>query len=380
MEDGQFGNCTHKKGMLVVIRADASQTIGSGHIMRCLTLAERLRLKGAEVSFICRGFKGNLAEEIKNKGFKVHLLNLVEDRKLDLIHSENAWLETNSKSDAEETVQVLKDYQETIDWLIVDHYRIDFQWESFVRKWTRQIIVIDDLANRKHDCDILLDQNYYCNLTERYEGLVSQKCTLFLGPRYLLLRDEFYNARRKIKVRSGKVSNILIFYGGADATNETEKCLSVLLDYIDSQLEINVVIGCSNPNRNHIERICSSMSNVHYYCQISNMAELINKADLAFGAGGSAMWERCFLGLPSIVTITAENQRETTQAADELGAIFNLGWYEELSEVQLRNAVDRGLKDQDLRVNMHEKSLHIAELNERFGIEILIDAIGDMTR
>lgn len=358
--------------MLVVVRADASQSIGSGHVMRCLTLAERLRSAGAKVSFVCRDFPGNMSSYLQTKEFEVHLLSRGEADQSKLHSKDEKWLGMSWISDAEETAQILRGYPAPIDWLIIDHYGIDFKWESYMRPWASKIMVIDDLANRQHDCDMLLDQNYYHNLMERYTGLVPEGCKLYLGPQYALLREEFYQARTRLRSRAGGVSNILVFYGGADPTNETEKCLRVLSAHANAQLEINVVTGSSNPNRDRIEELCASLPNVHYHCQVSNMAELMNKADLAFGAGGAAVWERCFLGLPSIVTVTAENQRATTQAVAERGAILYLDWYEKVTTERLSQVTKRVIKDDTIRADLQRKSLEIVGTTDE-GIRALVD-------
>jgi len=360
--------------LLIVIRADASQSIGSGHIMRCLTLAERLRVHGAEVSFVCRDLIGNLSEYIRSQGFEVHLLPW-DEAFAALKRPKQEWLKIMWKSDAEQTMGVLKRYGRTIDWLIVDHYGIGHHWQSFLRGMVANIMVIDDLANRQHDCDILLDQNYYHNAEDRYLGLIPMGCALFLGPQYLLLRDEFYKARKDMKIRTGEVSYILVFYGGADTTNETEKCLLGLSDFNGSNVEINVVTGQSNPKKERIKKLCSYKSNMYYHCQVSNIAELMNNADLAFGAGGSTMWERCFLGLPSIVTVTAENQIETTQAVSDLGAIWNLGWYEEVSDAVLGKAAKIFLKERSKLVEMQKKALNVVGSRGSSGIDQLVQVI-----
>ncbi|KUO78108.1 MAG: hypothetical protein APF81_06855 [Desulfosporosinus sp. BRH_c37] len=361
--------------MLIIIRADASQSIGSGHIMRCLTLAERLRVQGAEVSFVCRNLLGNLSEYIRRQGFEVHLLPRDEACDLALKRPGQVWLEPTWKSDAEQTMGVLKRYRRTIDWLIVDHYGIDHHWQSRLRGGVGQIMVIDDLANRHHDCDVLLDQNYYHNAVDRYHGLIPKDCALFLGPYYLLLREEFYRARKDIRIRTGEVSNILVFYGGADTTNETDKCITGLSDYISSKLEINVVTGQSNSNKARIKDFCSSRQNMYYHCQVLNISELMNKADLAFGAGGFTTWERCFLGLPSIVTVTAENQMETTKAVSDLGAIWNLGWYEEVNTATLFKALEKFLIEPSKLVDMQKRARNVVGARASSGMEQLVEVI-----
>ncbi|KJS50145.1 MAG: hypothetical protein VR66_04530 [Peptococcaceae bacterium BRH_c23] len=361
--------------LLILIRADASQSIGSGHIMRCLTFAERLLVRGGEVVFVCRDLPGNLSEYIRSQGFEVHLLPLDEACDLALRRPEQVWSKTRSEADAEQTMGVLKKYGRRIDWLIVDHYGIDHHWQSLLRGGVGHTLVIDDLANRRHDCDVLLDQNYYHNAADRYHGLVPKDCSLFLGPQYLLLRNEFYKAREDMKIRTGEVYNILVFYGGADATNETEKCLTGLMDYLGSTIEIHVVTGQSNPNKDRIKDICTSRRNLYYHCQVSNIAELMNNADLAFGAGGATTWERCFLGLPSVVTVTAENQMETTQAVSELGAIWNLGWYEKVNVNALVKVAERFLMEPNKLEGMQKKALDLVGVRGSSGIEQLVEAI-----
>jgi UDP-2,4-diacetamido-2,4,6-trideoxy-beta-L-altropyranose hydrolase len=361
--------------LLFVIRADASQSIGTGHIMRCLTLAKRIRSRGADVNFICRDLPSDMSEYIKGQGFKVHLLPRDKGCEEESRRPEQLWSETMWELDALQTIRVLMGLGRKIDWLIVDHYGVDHQWQSRLRAQVQNIMVIDDLANRRHECNLLLDQNYYHNRTERYYGLVPKDCSLVLGPHYVLLREEFYIARKKMRIRTGEVSNVLIFYGGADSTNETEKCLTVLMDYFNSGIEINVVIGHSNVNKERIENLCSSRENINYHCQVSNMAELINKADLAFGAGGSNTWERCFLGLPSIVTVTADNQLETTAALAEQGAIRYLGWHDKVTPDMLVRAAKSFLKRSRKLTDMQKTALDIMGIEGSLGIEELMNKL-----
>jgi len=305
--------------MNIVIRTDASLEIGTGHVMRCVTLAKQLEREGANITFICRNFPGNSISFIQGQGFHVHPLVSYENQK----HWQ--WMRRNWKRDAAETKLVIKELGGKVDLLIVDHYGIDTQWESELRSATAHIMVIDDLANRSHDCDLLLDQNYYLSMQKRYKGLVSDSCIQLLGPNYVLLREEFLSINiQKIK-RDGKVNNILVFFGGTDPTEETMKTLKAIEELAHSAIEINVVVGIGNPQKEMIEQVCSKMPNALFRCQVNNMAELMVNADLAIGAGGTTSWERCYLGLPTIVIVVADNQKEVTNAIEENGAILCLG-------------------------------------------------------
>lgn len=324
--------------MRVVIRADSSHRIGSGHIMRCLTLADRLRQMDVEVSFLCRDLAGNLSGLIADSGYGVKMLSGEKGRNGGIASAQDAWSAMDWQSDMQESRQALHD-QGGAHWLIVDHYALDWRWESQMRPYASRIMVIDDLANRGHDCDLLLDQNYYEQMEQRYAGLIPSGCRSLLGPGYVLFRPEFYEKRVSLRERTGDVQRVLLFFGGSDPTNETVKALKALRLVKRTDWEVDVVVGVSNPFRDEVKSLCSEMPNVSYYLQVSNMAELMARADLAIGAGGTATWERCLLALPTVTIVTADNQDETTRAMAQRGAIHYLGRAEEVSVESLAAAV-----------------------------------------
>ncbi len=321
---------------IAVIRADASEQIGSGHLMRCLTLAGRMRREGTEVHFICRDLIGNLNHLVREQGFPLHVLPRHADDPL--LTGYAAWLAVAQETDARETGEVLRTLA-PIMRLVVDSYALDEVWERIVRPLVGEIFVIDDLANRKHDCDILLDQNFYRAMQHRYDGLVPPSCKLLLGPSYALLREEFYAAKKKLRQRDGHLRRILVFYGGSDITHETEKAVRALLHLSLPAVEVDVIIGGSNAHRTQIEELCASHDFLHTYCAVSNMAEFMANADLCLGAGGTTTWERCFLGLPAIVTAIAENQLEICRDCADAGLIYYLGRWDEVTEMALYHAL-----------------------------------------
>ena len=201
--------------MRVVFRVDASTKMGSGHVMRCLTLAEELEKNGSDVSFISRAHEGNLNYLIFKREFQVHELqnSIFSESSIKSIKADNyyVWLGVTEDKDAQETIKAIG--IDKPDWLIVDHYALSEKWEKTVRPYVKNIMVIDDLANRSHDCDLLLDQNWFENMGNRYEGLVPAGCTKLLGPEYALLRPEFSEARKSLKQRNGKVDKIFVFFG-----------------------------------------------------------------------------------------------------------------------------------------------------------------------
>ena len=339
-----------KANMNIVFRVDSSAQIGSGHLMRCLTLANQLRDR-ANIFFVCRELEFNLSSLVNRDGF--NLIVLSNSEKKEGLTGYEKWLTVKQEFDAVQTKEMLKLLE--IDYLIIDNYAIDKKWEKIVRSNVKKIMVIDDLANREHDCDILLDQNYYNDKDRRYVNLVPKHCKLLLGPQYVLLREEFYEARKQMRIRDGSIRNILVFFGGSDLTNETMKTLRVLDDLNRTDIQINVVVGDSNKNKECIKEYCQRHENILCFCQVNNMAELMNEADLAIGAGGSSTWERCFLGLPSIVIATAENQVKISRDCDKLGIIKYIGNAQDITQEDIKRTVELMMKDQELIKSMMGK-------------------------
>ena len=303
--------------MKIAFRTDASKQIGTGHFMRCLTLADQLKKQGAVISFLSRNLPIHLNDMLAEKDMKyISLDDDVPDLVDELSHS--AWLGVSQIQDSQATIKALSG--QDWNWLVVDHYSLDARWENALRSSVKKIMVIDDIADRQHNCDILLDQNYYADMQTRYKGKVPAHCQLLLGPRYALLRDEFRALRQKIQVRSGKVKKVLVFFGGVDPENYTIKAIEALSE-INAGLKVDVVVGAQHPFKEQIKSACIDNG---YICHVQTpyMGKLISDADLAIGAGGTATWERCCLGLPTITLCVAENQHKQISDAAEAGVLF----------------------------------------------------------
>jgi UDP-2,4-diacetamido-2,4,6-trideoxy-beta-L-altropyranose hydrolase len=326
--------------MRVVIRVDSSVDMGTGHVMRCLTLAEELREGGATVDFICRDLEGNLLNLIeREKGFEVHRLQApradFSTRPDSPAHA--VWLKVDWWRDAEQSREVLKRVQSP-DWLIVDHYALDRSWEKLVRPHVQRIMVIDDLADRPHDCDLLLDQNY-SKEPGRYVTLVPSSCRTLLGPKFALIRREFASRRSRAVVLGNSVQRILVYFGGVDGNNETTKALKAIDQSELHRATVDVVVGSANPHKDEILDVTRGMEQAIVRGYVENMAELMAMADLFVGAGGTTTWERCCLGLPSIVIAIAVNQRPLAEAMAEEGFLFYLGEGRSVSEQKLVEAL-----------------------------------------
>jgi len=318
--------------MKVVIRADASLQIGTGHVMRCLTLAEALKEKGAQAEFICREHEGNLIDFIQGKGFKVHTLSMIENDsevlKATSRTSENSlnhahWLGATQQQDADACKAILKKINP--DWLIVDHYAIDETWQMELQGAYKKLMVIDDLADRKHQCDLLLDQTYG-RQPQDYQKLVPDNCQMLLGSHYALLRPEFAQWREySLKRRENpEFKKLLITMGGVDQNNVTGQVLGELGNCdLSLDMEITVIMGGTAP---HLEAVQQQAKTLPYKIEVksnvNNMAEIMANADVSIGAAGATTWERCCLGLPSILVVLAKNQKFAALKIQESDAVL----------------------------------------------------------
>ncbi|SER76075.1 UDP-2,4-diacetamido-2,4,6-trideoxy-beta-L-altropyranose hydrolase [Gracilibacillus ureilyticus] len=291
----------------MIFRTDASTEIGTGHVMRCLVLANDLRKFGAKVAFICRKLPGNFFSKITEAGFPV--------------------FEVGDDKHAAETRQLLQSCEKT-DWLIVDHYELDYLWEEEVKPFVKNMMVIDDLANRRHDCDVLLDQNHVANRMNRYDQLVPEDAVQLLGVQYLLLRNEFRQTAPIVK-QNQSVRNVLISFGGSDPTNETMKALTAAASIPD--IKVDVVIGKANPHVREVKAFCHYKPFFHLHHNIDYVAELMAKADIAIGAGGTTTWERIYMLLPTLTVETAANQAEILAMVAKEGLVCHLGKSEQVT-------------------------------------------------
>ena len=322
--------------MKVVFRVDSSEQIGSGHLIRCRTLAEALRRRGAEVRFVCRQHRGNLIRLLSEAAFPVQVLPPPEQLG-EAGEDYGAWLGVSPEVDAQETGLALGG--ERPDWLVVDHYGLDAVWERRLRPQVERILVIDDLANRSHDCDVLLDQNSSQDGEGRYRGLVPEACRLLMGPRYALLRPEYGAYRQTQEPRTGEVRRVFVFFGGSDSQNMTGRVLTALTAREFEGLAVDVVVGANHPCRDELQRQARERPNTVLHGPRPHLADLMARADLGIGAGGTTTWERCCLGLPTLVVSIADNQVAACEALAAEGAIAYLGPAATVDVMGLRRAI-----------------------------------------
>jgi len=236
-----------------------------------------------------------------------------------------------------------------VDWLVVDHYALDHRWEAQLRKWAKRIMVIDDLADRMHECDLLLDQNLVKDADTRYTSLVPNSCALLTGPHYALLQSVYAQKRQHAPVREGPVRRILVSFGGSDQRNLNEKTVNAFLSLQRTDIKLDVVLGANNTKQEDLLRArVRPYKNIEIHGYLPDLSALMVRADLSVGAGGTTSWERCCLGLPSIVVTLAENQVALARELHRRGAIRWLGMDNLVTQDLLASAIKRALEESSL--------------------------------
>jgi UDP-2,4-diacetamido-2,4,6-trideoxy-beta-L-altropyranose hydrolase len=353
--------------MNVAVRVDASAGIGTGHVMRCLSLADGLRSRGARVSFVSRTLPAHLATIVETHGHDLRALDGTAAGDMVEEPPHSAWLGTTQAADAAATARALAGLR--YDWLVVDHYALDARWETPLRASAARIVAIDDLADRVHDCDVLLDQNLHADGARRYAGRVPPHCELLLGPRFALLRSEFRVARDGCAARAGDVRRVLVSFGGTDPSNETGSSIDALAATLPALAHVDVVIGAGHAHRALIEAACLRHG---YACHVQSnrMAALMAAADLAIGAGGVSTWERCCVGLPAVSVAVAPNQVDVVEHAARRGLVYAIDAPLSASRlgVHLRAVADNA----SLRRRMSQAGLDVVDGR---GVDRVVDAM-----
>jgi UDP-2,4-diacetamido-2,4,6-trideoxy-beta-L-altropyranose hydrolase len=296
----------------VMFRADASAEVGAGHVMRCLALAATLRQRGAATAFASRTLPPALAQALGVQGIALHALAAAED-------------------DARASAAVAS--RMAADAVVVDHYGLGAAWECSQRGAGRHVLAIDDLADRAHDADILLDQNLGRSAADYARWLPADR-TCLIGPGYALLRPEFASARAaSLAARAhGALRHVAISLGGGDPQDATLHVLRALAGAgLPGGLRLSVVLGPLAPTFRQARELAAALPcAVDVLSAVDNMAGLLAGADLAIGAAGGSAWERCCLGLPTLLLVLADNQRAGAAALAAAGAARLLGGLDQL--------------------------------------------------
>ena len=368
--------------MKAAFRVDASLQIGSGHVMRCLTLADALAAHGAQCHFISREIVGNLLALIRQRGYVVDVLPApTESTQVAAPEGDKndssqltvyeGWLGISWQKDAEQTRAIVEKLQP--DWLVVDHYALDQRWEVALRPHFKKLMVIDDLADRVHQCDFLLDQNLG-RQPQDYVNLIPAQCKVLTGPQYALLRPEFaalraYSLqRRQLPV----LKQVLITMGGVDQSNATGQVLQALKGCtLPQDCRISVVMGLQAPWLQQVRAQAQNMPwPTEVLVNINDMAQRMADSDLAIGAAGSTSWERCCLGLPTLMVVLADNQRLGAEALQEAQAALLIGDVNDIA-MKLPLAINASTS----RHRLQEMSTATAAVTDGRGVDKVLKAM-----
>jgi UDP-2,4-diacetamido-2,4,6-trideoxy-beta-L-altropyranose hydrolase len=301
-----------------IFRTDASVTIGGGHVRRCITLADALADSGWSIGFVCNAAAGNVVPELRRRAYPI--------------------------------IEPADFKPERCALLVVDDYRLDAAFETQCRRWAERILAIDDLANRRHDCDFLTDQSP-ARRAEDYAALVPRDCVLLLGAPYALLDARFQAARAQPRA-IGKVARMFVNFGTTDTADATGLVLDALAE-AKLDVRVDVVMGGSAPHLGAIRaKIAKLGPLVSLHIDVADMAALMQAADLAIGAGGVGALERCALGLPSLMLTVADNQMPNATALAAAGAARYLGDIAQCTPQQVAAALRDFVGDDAARAAM----------------------------
>ena len=329
---------------IIFIRVDSSTKVGYGHLIRCLALADTLK-KSFKINFICTNLNGNLISQICKKKFEVFRFNTKSQR-------------INVKKDAEKTISIIKKHRNKKSLLILDSYILSQEWENRVRPYVKRLIVIDDLMDRKHSCDLIIDQNLHTQMNSLYNKSVLKNCVKLLGPDYAILRNQFIAQRKYARIRSLPIKNILVSFGGTDNENHTLHALTSLKK-LNSDVNVNVVTGTANIGKKIIKNFCKKNFNYNYFEQVENMVKLMQVADLCIGSSGTITWERCCVGLPAIAIVASNDQKDIASAVSKNKCIINLGKIKKSDNVNYVRLM-KNLKNSELQ-NMSRNCMKLVD-------------------
>lgn len=339
--------------MRIAIRADAGQAIGTGHLRRCLSLAEALTGLGAEPRFIIR--HDAVAQHMMAASpYPVSWLQAAEEPFLPAVDSppHAAWAQVPWQRDAAETISVLEGIAP--DWLVVDHYAFDAAWHREVRGALGcAILAIDDLGDRSLAADILLDANAALSHTVKYNERLTPKTRMLVGPRFALLAQAYRNA--PCYAFSDNIRSIGVFMGGADAYGASSAVLRALRNEAGFRGEIEIVSTSANPRLEALQAHCAANGNAELTLDLPDLSSFYARHDLQIGAGGTSSYERCYIGVPTIAMVLAANQLAVVPMLADLGVVRGATLAEVEATLLLKGVPALGQVVRDLIINPEQR-------------------------
>jgi UDP-2,4-diacetamido-2,4,6-trideoxy-beta-L-altropyranose hydrolase len=288
----------------IAFRVNASNSIGTGHLYRCLELAKYLKDTKNNIYFICDKINLGLIKKINDLKVNLHI---IKEKRID---------KNYEKIDSDQTITIFQKINKKINLLIVDSYLLGFKWERKLKQHVDKIFVIDDL-DRKHACDLYLNQNFFSKNKKKF---LEEKTIKLIGLKYCILKFNKFEKKRII-TNPKKIENVLMFMGGSDRSNLTIKILKIFGDKIFNQLKFDVVIGINNKKIKLIKKLTKKRKNINIHFDLPNLKKLLLKSDIAISSGGSFIWECIFFGVPSLIINQSKNQIHNSKMLNNISAI-----------------------------------------------------------
>ena len=326
----------------LVIRADANTGMGTGHLMRCLALAQGWKDNGGEATLITTCENDNLLDRFRNENIEVIKLKYPYPDPLD-------WKDTS---------QILKARPGC--WVLLDGYHFDHEYQLLITNADHKLLVIDDLSNlERYSAHIILNQNLYA---AQLDYSFDNEPTLLFGPEFALLRREFWKWIDWKRKFPNIAKNVLVTMGGSDPENLTLRVIQILKELNIDGLRINIVLGASNPYADQIKNeINDSDIDFSLKFDVKDLSELMAWADIAITAGGITCYEIAFMRLPSLVIPLAENQKGTAAFLEKSQAAVNLGWYDDLQKTDFLRSINNLISDSKIRKNLSENAFQLVD-------------------
>lgn len=338
----------------LLIRADANPEMGTGHVMRCLALAQAWQDTGGEASFVVAYEMPKIEPRLIAEGFSVHHISAAP----------------GSEEDAVQTDALAVSMKAC--FVVVDGYHFGSQYQRLIKGSGNRLLFIDDYGHAGSYCsDLVLNQNLYAteDLYKKREPFTQ----LLLGPSFVLLRREFNSWHGLSKKTPHAASKVLVTLGGSDPDNVTLKVIESLQSLAIGGIEVTAVVGGSNAHANRLEAAAKdSRIPLRLVRSATNMQELMAWADMAISSGGTTSWEMAFMGLPALIVVLAENQAAVAEKLEHAGAALNLGWHDELTCQKIRSAVENLMIDSEKRESISRRG---QQLVDGFGANRVVDAI-----
>ena len=353
----------------LIIRADADTRMGTGHIMRCIALAQAWQDQAGRVTFLSHCESESLQERIINEGFEFIPIERSHPDPIDLKKTLSIVSNLTSQSNHSNRTN-----STNTPWLVLDGYHFTSDYHKTIRENSCRLLVIDDMAHLDHYyADILLNQNINAS---NLNYSCDKDTVKLLGCEYILLRREFLKYKKFKRNIPNKAKKILVTMGGADLDNTTVKIIRALNSLNDREIEVKIVAGPTNPNIKSLESELSRTPFTSCLLHSTNdMPELMTWSDIAISAGGSTCWELFFMGLPTISIITAENQRLNTEKLEKLGCLLSIFNNNQFCENDFAKKIEACFSDKEWRQEVSNKAINLVN---GYGSRRVINSINEI--